>query len=236
MSWIKINITLPRSAKIHQLARHLNCTRQTALGIAIDWLTWLDIQTEDGASQLTADEVDNELGVAGAAVALKAIGWVKLDEWGYVVASEFDKHNGSKAKKKAQTARRVINHREQPHMKPTQATAPKLRSHEQRLVEQSLTPTKETAPHTKSISLYPANAKEVESYLRSQPHCQLEADELSNCAEKFYNGMESCGWVNKNGNPIRKWQPLAQSYMSAWLQNLQQRKTPSTQTTDDYAY
>ena len=106
MSWIKVVTTLPRSAKIRQLARSLGCKRHTALGLAIDWFCWLDAQTTDGNTGLYPEDVDDELGFRGAASALELIGWTSRDDEGCVVALGFDEHNGATAKDRAQSARR----------------------------------------------------------------------------------------------------------------------------------
>ncbi len=106
MSWIKLNATLPRAAKIRQLARALGCKRHTALGLAVDWFCWLDAQTTDGNTGLYPEDVDDELGFRGAASALDLVGWTSRDDDGCVVALGFDKHNGATAKDRAQSARR----------------------------------------------------------------------------------------------------------------------------------
>ncbi len=47
---------------------------------------------------------------------------------------------------------------------------------------------------------------------------------LPECAEKWWLGMEACGWVNKHGQAIRKWRPLLISYGAAWRANDHQRQ------------
>ena len=77
------------------------------MGVALNWLIWVDEQTTDGRTNLTHAEVDEELGFRGCAKALCAIGWADADEKGLVFAVEFDKHCGETAKARAINAQRV---------------------------------------------------------------------------------------------------------------------------------
>ncbi|MFI3244081.1 MAG: hypothetical protein R3Y56_07510 [Akkermansia sp.] len=85
----------------------MGCKRHAALGLAVDWFSWLDSQTEDGITFLLPEEMDDELGWKGAFTAFERIGWVSLDEQGGVIANGFDEHNGASAKNRAETAKRV---------------------------------------------------------------------------------------------------------------------------------
>ncbi len=104
--WIKLNHSLVRSAKIRLMARELKTKPLTALGLAVRWLVWLDEQTTDGQTNLTPEDVDDELGFRGGAAALCSIGWASLDADGCVVARDFEQHNGATAKRRALDARR----------------------------------------------------------------------------------------------------------------------------------
>lgn len=105
--WLKVNHALIRSPKLRMLMRELKCKKHTALGVALNWLIWVDEQTTDGRTNLTHAEVDEELGFRGCAKALCAIGWADADEKGLVFAVEFDKHCGETAKARAINAQRV---------------------------------------------------------------------------------------------------------------------------------
>lgn len=106
-SWIKVRVELVRSPKIVKFARALKTKKQTALGLAVQWFAWLDEQTEDGRSELTQEELDEELGYEGASAALVQIGWAIIEDDGTVSAVDFGKHNGSSAKRRAEVARNV---------------------------------------------------------------------------------------------------------------------------------
>lgn len=98
--------TLPKSVAIYRLMRELRCKRHAALGLALDWLCWLDANSTDGNTGLLDKEISDVLGWPRAAEALNNIGWISHDEHGCVIAVEFAKHNGESAKKRAEDALR----------------------------------------------------------------------------------------------------------------------------------
>lgn len=104
--WIKIRHSLLRSPKLRGLMRELKCNKHTALGLAVEWLCWIDEQTENGETGLTPDELADELGFRGCAEALCSVGWAALGDDGTVKALEFGKHCGDSAKKRAEDAMR----------------------------------------------------------------------------------------------------------------------------------
>ncbi len=105
-NWIKVLNTLPRSRAVFALARALKCKRHAALGLAVEWLCWLDENSSDGETGMLDAEISDMLGWQGAAEALSSIGWVSHDEQGYVLAVDFEDHNGESAKKRALDAKR----------------------------------------------------------------------------------------------------------------------------------
>lgn len=105
-NWIKIMTTLPRSRAVFALARALKCKRHAALGLAVEWLCWLDENSADGETGMLDAEISDMLGWQGAAEALSSIGWISHGEDGCVVAVDFEGHNGESAKKRAMDAKR----------------------------------------------------------------------------------------------------------------------------------
>lgn len=105
-NWIKVLNTLPRSRAVFALARALRCKRHAALGLAVEWLCWLDENSATGETGMLDAEISDMLGWQGAAEALSSIGWVSHDEQGCVVAVDFEEHNGESAKKRAADAKR----------------------------------------------------------------------------------------------------------------------------------
>lgn len=114
--WLKVNHRLVRSAKIRQLANELRVKKHAALGAALCWLIWVDEQTTDGKTGLSPEDVDDELGFRGLAAALQSIGWASM-EAGCLVATDFEKHCGATAKKRAEDSRRQSEKREKDRIK-----------------------------------------------------------------------------------------------------------------------
>lgn len=109
--WIKMRGNLwddPRVAKLCDL------TNQSE-GLVIGGLYWLwataDQHSEDGTLPgLSLRQIDRKTGIPGFGEALCAIDWLTDDPAG-VVITRFEDHNGASAKKRAQTAKRVAEHR-----------------------------------------------------------------------------------------------------------------------------
>ena len=128
MSWIKINTTLPRNPKVLLFASLLGVNRHTALGLLVDWLSWLDGITASGDIGISADLLDSffnaeflsqenvtdvtrfcdrcHTNVTKMSHALSQIGWLHIDEDGMIHVLDFEKHNGETAKKRAEAAER----------------------------------------------------------------------------------------------------------------------------------
>ena len=108
--WIKMRCNLwddPRVAKIVDLTD----SSEAAVVGALYWL-WAaaDQHTEDGIMHgLTCKAIDRKTGVPGFADALIVIGWIADYPEGIRIV-DFEKHNGTSAKKRCQTAKRVANH------------------------------------------------------------------------------------------------------------------------------
>lgn len=109
--WLKTNHTLPRSAKLRKLQKILGVSLNTALGLAMRWLIWIDEQTVDGNTELAQEDVDDMLEHPGVTHGLIAIGWAEADEDGIIHAVDFGKHCGETAKKRALSSRRASSFR-----------------------------------------------------------------------------------------------------------------------------
>ena len=108
--WIKMRDNLwddPRVAKIVDMT---DSSEAAVIG-SLYWL-WAtaDQHTEDGIMKgLTTRAIDRKTGVKGFADALVAVGWIADHPEGIRII-DFEKHNGTSAKKRCQTAKRVANH------------------------------------------------------------------------------------------------------------------------------
>lgn len=245
-SWVKIVNTLPRSRSIYALMRKLRCKRQAALGLAVDWLCWLDVNSTNGETGMLDDEISDVLGWQGAAEALSAIGWVSHDEQGYVVALDFEKHNGETAKKRAEDAerqRKSRGKRDKCHGKSvtdvTAETRPdKIREDKSNIEVEHYTQDREPnaeaaragavpaqAPaegggnEAPGHRLRPADAGEVEAHLSGLAVLKLTPAERQKAALLFFNEMESVGWIDPKGRAIRDWKTSACNFAIRYGEN-----------------
>lgn len=113
VNWLKLLHTTPRNPKLRELMRSLKTKdKDSALGLAVRWLIYIDEQTTDGCTGLLPRELDDELARKGAAAALQACGWAELNDAGHICAVDFGKHCGATAKKRASEARKKALQRE----------------------------------------------------------------------------------------------------------------------------
>ena len=109
--WIKMRGNLwddPRIARLCDLTEQ----GEAAIIGALYWL-WAtaDQHTEDGILDgLSLRQIDRKTGVSGFAAALVEIGWIADHPEGVRIVN-FTDHNGTSAKKRCTTAKRVANHR-----------------------------------------------------------------------------------------------------------------------------
>jgi hypothetical protein len=109
--WIKMRGNLWDDPRVARLCDETNQHEATVIG-GLYWL-WAtaDQHTEDGILHgMTLRAIDRKTGIAGFGDALVAIGWVADHPEGVRIVN-FEEHNGSSAKKRALTARRVASHR-----------------------------------------------------------------------------------------------------------------------------
>jgi hypothetical protein len=109
--WIKMRSNLWDDPRVSKLCDLLECGEAQIVG-ALYWLwSTADQHTEDGVLQgMSLRQIDRKTGVPGFAQGLIDIGWLSEHADGLEVA-RFEEHNGTTAKKRAVTAKRVANHR-----------------------------------------------------------------------------------------------------------------------------
>lgn len=108
--WIKVRTNLWDDPRITQLCDLTGAAEATVIG-GLYWL-WAtaDEHTEDGHMVgLSIGAIDRKTGVKGLGQALLTIGWIE-DTNGGITIIRFDEHNGTSAKNRASTAKRVANH------------------------------------------------------------------------------------------------------------------------------
>lgn len=105
MGWCRINTSLPHDEEVYYVKRALRVTRHHALGLLLDWITYLQKHSRAGETSMTREDVDAYLEKKGAAAALEHIGWVELDDSGCIRALDFNKYNDSTEKSREMWAR-----------------------------------------------------------------------------------------------------------------------------------
>lgn len=104
ISWIKIETTLPRKPVVLTLRRLLKKTQNEVVGMLVSLLCWADGVTEDGTLRgLTVDDLDIIVDCEGFGDALLQAGWLTQGE--ELSFSEWDRHNGKCAKRRAEKQR-----------------------------------------------------------------------------------------------------------------------------------
>src|SRR5579862_996280 len=120
--WIKLEKDLREDQLVKRMARALNqtsafgnapallCVTLVLGGLAQLWMHADSFAREDDTLDITADEVDELTGIQGFAQLLPE-DWFQVLDAQRVKLPGFQDHNGSEAKRKALTARRVAQHR-----------------------------------------------------------------------------------------------------------------------------
>lgn len=109
--WIKVRTNLWDDPRVGQLCELTDQGEAAIIG-GLYWL-WAtaDEHSADGLLHgMTTRTIDRKTGVQGLGKALVTIGWLTENEQG-VTVSRFEEHNGASAKQRAQTAKRVSNHK-----------------------------------------------------------------------------------------------------------------------------
>lgn len=109
--WIKMRGNLWDDPRVSRLC-DLTDQSEAAIVGALYWL-WAtaDQHTEDGVMPgLTLRQIDRKTGIQGFGQALCEIKWLADHPEGVAILN-FEEHNGSSAKKRCQTAKRVANHK-----------------------------------------------------------------------------------------------------------------------------
>lgn len=104
ISWIKVETTLPRKPVVLTLRRLLKKSQNEVVGMLVRLLCWADGVTEDGTLRgLIVDDLDTVVDCEGFGAALLQTGWLTQGE--DLSFSEWDRHNGQGAKRRAEKQR-----------------------------------------------------------------------------------------------------------------------------------
>ena len=114
--WIKIECCTPEKPEVFAMADLLCMSADEVVGKLIRLWIWADRHTVDGefrhASSVTKVLLDRYVSVTGFADAMQKVGWI-VEKDGGVHFSNFDRHNGNGAEKRALSATRSASYRDQ---------------------------------------------------------------------------------------------------------------------------
>ncbi len=217
--WIKVEKITPDKPEIVRMATLLKTNSDEIFGKLFRIWSWADDQSVSGkAMQITGAFLDFKAGRRGFAAAMRAVGWLAGEE-GNLEFPGFERHNGETAKARAETNRRVGNHRaripvtkkalqigdgcaENVTAKALQKPLPEKRREENivinRLAREHEVPTVEQAV----------------GYAASAPVPISEA-----CAVAFWDTQQAVGWITKHGHPLADWRAGLRRYATHWNEN-----------------
>ena len=110
--WIKIEKITPEKPEILRISVILKRNSDEIFGKIFKIWRWADDQSVDGIGmEITEDFIDRLAGKKGFAVAMRTVGWLAGVD-GSLEFPGFLRHNGESAKARAETNRRVAEHRE----------------------------------------------------------------------------------------------------------------------------
>ena len=104
--WIKIEHVTPDKPEVIEMADRLEIDQDAVLGKLIRLWVWADEQSLCDAASVTETFVDRLSRVTGFAKAMISVGWLVAKN-GRLTFSNFDRHNGETAKKRALTQKRA---------------------------------------------------------------------------------------------------------------------------------
>lgn len=114
--WIKVETTTPDKPEVFAISEVLKIEPDAVLGKLIRLWVWADQQTYDGAVAIPDKVVDRLVNQEGFANAMRTTGWLGDDGF-----PNFERHNGTTAKRRADGAKRVAKHRKDSNAYVTQS-------------------------------------------------------------------------------------------------------------------
>jgi|GEM_PF-3442043 len=121
--WIKLECTTPDKPEVVHMAALLSADQDEVLGKLLRVWVWADQNSLGGeALRITTAFIDRLVARPGFAEAMRRVGWLAGQD-GAMTFPNFERHNGITAKKRAETNRRISNHRQR-QATPTPASAP----------------------------------------------------------------------------------------------------------------
>jgi hypothetical protein len=111
--WIKVEHATLNKPEVYTIAEYLGVPADQALGILLRFWVWLDANSRNGSvTHMSRSCVDAIVHTPGFAALLERVGWAKFDDEGSEMhIGNFDRHNGTPAKTRAQGQKRASRSR-----------------------------------------------------------------------------------------------------------------------------
>lgn len=218
--WIKVEHTTPDKPEVVKLAGILGIDQDAVVGKLLRLWIWADQQSVSGnAITVTNSFLDRLVFCPGFAAGLVKVGWLNGRE-GLLSIPNFDRHNGQSAKNRANTNRRVANSRKAHHERVAKTCNENvtLEPLQKPLPEKRREDTTTTTTTGREVCQFPKDVSEVDRFMDAQVLHPL-GDELTRCAERFFNEQSAVGWRNRHGVPLADWRPMARQYAATWARN-----------------
>ena len=109
--WIKVELNTPDQPEVVRMADILGIDQDTVFGKLFRIWAWADQNSIDGQGMMVNEAfIDRLVSWPGFGTAMKMAGWLTGKD-GNLTFPNFTRHNGTSAKARAETNRRVSNHR-----------------------------------------------------------------------------------------------------------------------------
>lgn len=109
--WLKFETATLDKPEVWAIAQDLNIDPDAVIGKLLRVWSWFDQQSTIGnAPSVTKALLDRCAGVTGFCDSVIKAGWM-VDDGEFISLPNFERHNGTTAKTRAQTGKRVKNHR-----------------------------------------------------------------------------------------------------------------------------
>lgn len=109
--WIKVRSSLWSHPKVVTVAKRLGVTRAYAIGaLCCAWFVTDQHADDEGVLQMTSEALDSLTETPGLADAMVSVGWLVVHD-DCIQVPRYQEHNGSTAKSRAVTQKRVKKHR-----------------------------------------------------------------------------------------------------------------------------
>ena len=206
--WAKVELNTPDKSEIWMIAEILDIDPDAAFGKVFRVWAWFDEHTENGnASSVTKRLLDRKVGVTGFCDAMLQAKWM-IEKDDQIILTNFGKHNGETAKKRANTAKRVAKHRVNTDSSESSAeSVTEALAREEKRREEKNKEKKETSRFT------PPTLEEVIAYCRERKNT-VEAN-------KFIDHYEANGWM-RGKNKIKDWKACVRTWEAK-----EEKTTPS---------